>query len=291
MRKFNAKRLVTLSLAMATAGLLGGCATSGNPKDPIEGFNRAMFAFNDGLDKAVVKPVAKGYEAVLPQPVRNGVSNFFANIEDVYIAVNNLLQGKVPEAINDVGRVLVNTTLGVLGFMDVASDLGVEKHNEDFGQTFGLWGVGNGPYVVLPFFGGRTTRDAFGLLLDLKADPVANLSNIPSRNSLVATRVVSDRVELFSVDKIVEEAALDRYSYLRDAYLQRRRNLIYDGNPPRVKEDDAAAEPDEKTLKASVEPAASQFVAAQAQPGQPDAVAPGVMAVAQAAPLKSEVRE
>ena len=236
MKKSNAQRLVTPLLIMAAAGLLGGCATSGNPKDPIEGYNRAMFAFNDGLDKAVVKPVAQGYEAVLPQPVQDGISNFFANIEDVYIAANNLLQGKVPEAINDVGRVLVNTTLGVLGFMDVASGLGVEKHNEDFGQTLGWWGVGDGPYVVLPFFGGRTTRDAVAKVIDLKADPVGNLNQIPTRNALLATRVVSERVDLFSVDKIVEAAALDRYSYLREAYLQRRRNLIYDGNPPREKE-------------------------------------------------------
>jgi len=230
-------RTSNLLPVMVMAALLGGCATTGNSKDPLEGFNRGMFAFNEGLDKAVIKPVAKGYEAILPQPARNGVSNFFANIEDVYIAVNNLLQGKVPDAINDAGRVLVNTTLGVLGFMDVASDLGVEKHNEDFGQTLGWWGVGNGPYVVLPFFGGRTTRDAFGLVLDLKVDPVGNIGKVPTRNTLEVTRVLSQRVELFSVDKIVDEAALDRYSYLRGAYLQRRHNLIYDGKPPRERDE------------------------------------------------------
>ncbi len=238
-----AKRIASLSLVLAAAGMAGGCATSGNPKDPIEGYNRAMFALNDALDQAVIKPVAKGYQAVVPQPARNGVSNFFANIDDVYIGVNNLLQGKVPDAINDFGRFLMNSTVGVLGFMDVASEVGVEKHNEDFGQTLGWWGVGDGPYVVLPFFGGRTTRDAFGLILDLKVDPVANVNNIPTRNSLLATRTIGDRVDLFSVDKIVDEAALDRYSYLRDAYLQRRRSLIYDGNPPREKDNAADAEP------------------------------------------------
>ncbi len=236
MRKSNVQRLATPLLVLAAACLLGGCATSGNPKDPIEGFNRAMFAFNDGLDKVIVKPVAQGYEAVLPQPARNGVTNFFSNIDDVFIALNNLLQGKVPEAINDIGRVLVNTTLGVLGFMDVASDLGIDKHEEDFGQTLAYWGVGNGAYVVLPLFGPRTVRDSVGLAVDVAGDAVANISRVPTRNSLLATRIVSDRVELFSADKIVEEAALDRYSYIRDAYLQRRRNLIYDGSPPREKE-------------------------------------------------------
>jgi len=253
-----AQRLASLSLVVAAAGLLGGCATTGNSKDPIEGYNRAMFAFNDGLDKAVIKPAAQGYMAVLPQPVRNGVSNFFANIDDIFIAVNDLLQGKVPDAINDVGRVLVNTSLGILGFMDVASDLGVEKHEEDFGQTLGTWGVGDGPYVVLPFFGGRTTRDAFGLVLDLKADPVANVNNIPSRNSLLATRTLSNRSQLFSAEKIVDEAALDRYSYLRDAYLQRRRSLIFDGNPPREKENAADVEPGAGTAAEALTPAAHQ---------------------------------
>ncbi len=256
----TARRLATLSAIALMAVLQAGCATSGNPRDPIEGFNRAVFAFNDGLDKALIKPVAQGYVAVLPQPARNGVSNFFGNIGDIFIAVNNLLQGKVPEAINDVGRVLVNSSLGVLGFMDVASDLGVEKHEEDFGQTFGWWGVGDGPYVVLPFFGGRTTRDVFGLALDLEADPVGRLANVPERNSLLATRVIDVRSQLFPAEKIVDEAALDRYSYLRDAYLQRRRSLIYDGNPPREKEDDSAAGSADRAVRA--EPASAPMVAA-----------------------------
>jgi len=226
-------RFAPLPVAVVTALLLGGCATSGNPRDPIEGFNRAVFAFNDGVDRAVVKPVAKGYEAALPPPVRSGVSNFFGNIDDVFIAVNDFLQGKVPDAINDVGRVLVNTSLGVLGVMDVASELGVEKQKADFGLTLGHWGVGDGAYLVLPFFGPSTVRDAAGLILDVKADPVSNLNDVPVRNTLEATRGVNVRAQLLSTDKIIEEAALDRYSYIRDAYLQRRRSLIYDGNPPR----------------------------------------------------------
>lgn len=212
---------------------LTGCATSGNPKDPIEGFNRAMFAFNEGLDKTVLKPAAKGYEAALPKPARDGVANFFGNIADVFIGINNVLQGKMPDAINDFGRVMVNSTIGILGFMDVASDLGVEKHDEDFGQTFGNWGAGSGAYVVWPVFGPRTVRDSVGMALDLAADPVGNIDNIPSRNVLLVTRIVSDRAALLPADKVIEEAALDKYSYVRDGYLQRRRSLVYDGQPPR----------------------------------------------------------
>ena len=230
---------LALVLALAAGTLLGGCATSGNPRDPIEGFNRAIFDINDGLDKALIKPVAQGYEAALPAPVRRGVTNFFSNIDDVFIAVNNLLQGKLPEAISDVGRVAVNTTIGLLGVMDVATDFGLEKHDEDFGQTFGRWGVGDGPYLVLPLFGPSTVRDAFGRAIDVHVDPVNNLNNISSRNVLVATRGLNDRSSLLSADKIVEEAALDRYAYMRDAYLQRRRYRIYDGEPPREKENAA----------------------------------------------------
>ncbi|NWG31135.1 MAG: VacJ family lipoprotein [Rhodocyclaceae bacterium] len=221
-----------LAVAVMAAGL-SGCATSGNPKDPIEGFNRAMFAFNDGLDTVLIKPAAKGYEAALPKPVRTGVTNFFGNIADLFIGVNNLLQGKPDQALSDFGRVVINSTIGILGLFDVATEAGLEKHEEDFGQTFGRWGVGDGAYVVLPFFGPRTVRDTVGLVLDVKTDPVANLSDVATRNSLLALRVVDNRADLLPADKVIEEAALDKYSYVRDGYLQRRRNLIYDGNPPR----------------------------------------------------------
>ncbi|CAB1367862.1 MlaA family lipoprotein [Denitratisoma oestradiolicum] len=234
----NIHTLKQLTVTLALVSLLGGCATSGNPKDPIEGFNRAVFAFNDGLDKVVIKPVAQGYEATLPQTARNGVANFFGNVADVFIGVNNVLQGKMPEAINDFGRVMVNTTLGILGFMDIASDLGVEKHEEDFGQTFGHWGVGSGAYVVLPVFGPRTVRDTVGLVADVNVDPVGNLSDVSSRNTLLVTRLVSDRTALLPADKVIEEAALDKYSYIRDGYLQRRRSQIYDGAPPRLDDEE-----------------------------------------------------
>jgi phospholipid-binding lipoprotein MlaA len=215
------------------AGLLGGCATSGNPKDPIEGFNRAMYGFNEAVDAAVIKPVAQGYDYVLPAPVRTGVTNFFGNIADLFIGVNNLLQGKPDQAVSDLGRVLINSTVGILGLFDVATPAGLEKHEEDFGQTFGRWGVGNGAYVVLPIFGPRTVRDTAGLMLDMAADPVANVNHVPTRNALLALRLVDTRADLLPADKVIEEAALDKYSYVRDGYLQRRRSLVYDGNAPR----------------------------------------------------------
>lgn len=233
------KRIKSFSLAIAAAGLLAGCASSGNPKDPIEGFNRAMFAFNEGLDSTIVKPVATGYDAVLPSPVRTGVTNFFGNIADLLIGVNNLLQGKGSEAMSDIGRVVINSTVGLLGIFDIASEAGLEKHNEDFGQTFGRWGVGSGAYVVIPVFGPRTARDTAGLILDVAADPLTQLNPNADRNVLRVLRAVNDRANLLPADKVVEEAALDKYSYIRDAYLQRRRNLIYDGNAPREPEADA----------------------------------------------------
>jgi phospholipid-binding lipoprotein MlaA len=220
-------------LTVALVGLLGGCATSGNPKDPIEGFNRAMYGFNEAVDTVLIKPVAQGYDAVLPAPVRTGVTNFFGNIADLFIGVNNLFQGKPDQAASDLGRVLINSTIGILGLFDVATEAGLEKHEEDFGQTFGRWGVGNGAYVVLPIFGPRTVRDTAGLVLDMAADPVANVSSVPTRNTLLGLRLVDARADLLPADKVIEEAALDKYSYVRDGYLQRRRNLVHDGNPPR----------------------------------------------------------
>lgn len=230
-------RLKSALAAIAAVALLGGCATSGNPKDPIEGFNRAMYGFNDAIDTAVIKPVAKGYDAVLPTPVRTGVTNFFGNIADFFIGINNLLQGKPDQAASDLGRVVVNSTIGILGVIDWATDMGLEKHEEDFGQTFGRWGVGDGAYVVLPLFGPRTVRDTVGLVLDAKADPVGNIDHVPTRNTLLALRVIDNRADLLPADKVIEEAALDKYAYVRDGYLQRRRNLIHDGNPPREQAD------------------------------------------------------
>jgi len=224
-------RAAALSLALLAAA---GCSTiATDPRDPFEGFNRAMYAFNDGLDEVAVKPVARAYKAVAPEPLRGMVRNFFSNIDDVFNGANNILQGKFLDGWTDWFRVVVNTTFGVLGINDVASDMGLEKHNEDFGQTFAVWGVGDGPYLVLPFFGPYTLRDSGGLVLDWELDPVVRARPIALRNSLIATRFVSKRTDFLDASRVMDEAALDRYTFLRDAYLQRRRSLIYDGNPPR----------------------------------------------------------
>ena len=228
--------LVCLLAAMT----LSGCATTGgNPKDPWEGYNRAMYSFNDTVDRAVLKPVAQGYDAVAPMPVRIGVGNFFGNIGDVWVGVNNLLQGKVVAGASDFGRVVVNSTVGILGFFDVATPLGLEKHEEDFGQTLGTWGVGDGPYVVLPFFGPKTLRDTAGFGVDTVADLIGDRDiDIATRNTAIGVRLIHTRAELLPAEKVLDEAATDRYAYLRDAYLQRRMSLIHDGNPPRERFDE-----------------------------------------------------
>ena len=224
----------SLAVAAVFAGGLAGCATTANnPTDPYEGFNRAMFQVNEGLDK-VVKPVAQGYDAAAPLPVKVGVGNFFGNLADMWTALNNFLQGKGGQGASDLGRVLVNSTIGIGGVFDVASEMGLEKHSEDFGQTLGTWGVGDGPYFVWPFIGPRTTRDTFGWALDSQVDPVMNLSDVPLRNSLAGIRLIDVRASLLPADKIVESAAFDKYTYIRDAYLQNRRSVIYDGRPPKA---------------------------------------------------------
>lgn len=229
------RALILSSLLLLT--LLGGCATN-NPRDPLEPMNRAIYSFNDGLDNVLLKPVAQGYRAVLPQFVRTGVSNFFANINDVIIALNNLLQGKVLNAVSDVGRVAVNSTIGILGLFDPATEFGLEKHNEDFGQTLGYWGVGDGAYLVLPLFGPSNIRDAVGRFVDFKTDPLTYVHSMRARNILWGTRLINTRADLLDTSKILETAALDPYEFVRDAYLQRRRNLVFDGAPPMEKDDD-----------------------------------------------------
>jgi len=200
-----------------------------------------VYGFNDGFDRAIAKPVAQGYKALVPELVRTGVGNFFSNLEDLWIATNNLLQGKVATAADDFGRFFLNSTFGLFGVLDFASDVGLEKHNEDFGQTLAHWGVGSGPYVVLPFIGPSTVRDALGrLIVDSQADFVIQTDHVPTRNSLFGLRAVDTRADFLDASRVLEEAALDKYNFARDAFLQRRRSLIFDGNPP--KDDVAEAE-------------------------------------------------
>ena len=225
-------RVRALLTAAISLFLLGGCATSGDPRDPFEPVNRVIYEFNDGFDKAVAKPAAEVYRAVLPNVVRTGIGNFFSNLNDVIVALNDLLQGKMPEAINGAGRVAVNTTLGVLGFMDPATELGVEKRNEDFGQTLGYWGLGDGPYLVLPFLGPSNLRDTVGWVGDTYAWPGTYVDPSRDRNVLIGLRFINTRADLLEASRLLETAALDPYEFLRDAYLQRRRTLVHDGNPP-----------------------------------------------------------
>lgn len=230
----SAKRRGRVVLLAASLVCIGGCATTqGDSRDPFEGFNRSMYGFNQAIDEAVLKPVSAVYKEGLPEIVQTGVRNFFSNLADVFIAVNSLLQGKVVDAANDGMRFALNTTIGGLGVLDWASEMGLEKHNEDFGQTFGRWGVGDGPYIVWPLLGSSTVRDSIGGLIDVRVDPVRNHKPVTARSTMYVTRVVGRRADLLDASRILEEAALDKYVFERDAYLQRRRNLIFDGRPPR----------------------------------------------------------
>lgn len=222
---------VILTLAMT------GCASTEyveNERDPWQGFNRTVYGFNDTLDQALLKPTARGYQAIAPDFVESGVRNFFSNINDVSVAVNNLLQGKVENAFSDVGRVLINTTVGLLGLFDVASDMGLQKHNEDFGQTLSAWGVDSGPYLMLPFFGPSTLRDSTSVPVDnFLLNPINHIDMEKSdRMYVMAVDVVSVRAELLSLEKTVDEIATDKYSFIREAYLDRRNYLVHDGQPP-----------------------------------------------------------
>lgn len=227
-------RAQTLSV-LACAALLAGCATTGesDPRDPLEPMNRAVFKFNDSVDKAVFKPVAKGYKAVTPKLVQSGVRNVFSNLDDVTEFANNLLQFKIQAASTDLMRVAVNSTFGFLGLFDIASEMRLPKHNEDFGQTLGRWGFHSGPYLVLPLVGPSSFRDGVGLAVDSSyLDPIYQIDPIATRNQTIGLKTVSRRADLLDASNILEQAALDKYDYTRDFYLQRRRGLVYDGHPP-----------------------------------------------------------
>ena len=221
--------------AMAVAGPAWAEETA---RDPFEGFNRGMFAVNEGLDTVVFRPVAQAYDFAVPLPAKAGVGSFFGNIADFRNVLNNALQGKLADAGSDLGRLLINSTVGIFGLFDVASELGLEKHDEDFGQTLAVWGWGHSSFVFWPILGPRTVRDTGGWVVDAYSDPTWYTLNksVAARNSLVALRFVDVRASLLPSDKVVEEAALDKYAYVRDAYLQRRRNQIFDGRPPRLED-------------------------------------------------------
>jgi phospholipid-binding lipoprotein MlaA len=228
--------LLFASLLLTGCSTISGLSKYTEQKDPLESFNRGVFAFNDTLDRAVIKPVAEGYSAITPSPVKNMVNNFFSNLDDVVVTVNDLLQFKFRQAASDGSRVIFNSTFGVLGLFNVTTEL--EKHNEDFGQTLGYWGVSSGPYLILPFFGPSSVRDGSGLYADSFASVIGNTKNVPRRNSAWLAEGVNTRAGLLEGEKVLDEAIIDRYSFIRDAYLQRRQSLVYDGNPPRQKFED-----------------------------------------------------
>lgn len=228
------------ALVLALSLVLGGCAATRNPVDPLEGFNRSMFVFNDAFDRTALKPAAVTYKTLTPTFVQTGIGNFFGNIGDVWTAVNNLLQGNLGDGFTDVMRVAVNTTLGFGGLLDIGSEAGLPKHNEDFGQTLGKWGVKSGPYVVLPFFGSSTLRDSLALPVDYQADPWGYADPVWVRNTGSVVRVIDLRAVVLDASNLIEEAAIDRYEFVRDAYLQRRQNKITNGETPRKPDGDRA---------------------------------------------------
>ena len=220
-------------LALAAATLMAGCAQvpHPSPNDPWESYNRGMYRFNDTVDRAVLKPIATGYETVTPRPVRTCIHNVFSNLGDVWSGINSLLQGRGRDFVDTFGRVLFNSTAGLGGCIDVASMHGARKIPNDFGMTLGVWGFGQGPYFVLPFLGPSTVRDGVGTAVTLTAPAtptaaVFAIDNVPVRNSILGLYIVDTRANLLEADRLVDQIALDRYSFIRDAYLQRRKAML-----------------------------------------------------------------
>lgn len=213
---------------------LQACATVTNPdaRDPLESWNRGVFGFNEVVDRAVLKPVATVYRDAIPRLVQKGVGNFLNNLEDVWSAFNTAIQLRGKDTGDNLGRVMVNTTVGLLGLIDVASDLNIERHSANFGLTLGRWGVKPGPYLVLPILGPSSLRETAALPIDVQGSLVRNTKDVGTRDALTVVDVVRTRASYLGSDGLLEGAALDKYSFIRDAYLQRRRNQVYDGHPP-----------------------------------------------------------
>lgn len=249
MRSATRTRSLMVALLVGVS-LLAGCASgpNANPKDPLEPFNRGVYKFNDAVDTAVLKPVATAYRDVTPDLIRQGIGNFFDNLQDAWSAVNSALQLNGPATSDNLGRFMVNSFIGIGGLFDVASDLGIQRQPKDFGLTLGHWGVSPGPYLMLPLLGPSTLRDTAALPVDSQADMVGGLTDVPTRNTAMAVRIVDKREGLLQATEMLDKIALDKYSFVRDAHLQRRRSAVYDGNPP--EEDDFFA-PSVQPLKAT----------------------------------------
>lgn len=223
-------------LLILLALLVQGCATVdpefADPRDPWESYNRSMFAFNGTLDKVIVKPVAKGYKAIAPSFVDKGVTNFFENINDITSAANNLLQFKLYRAASDVGRFGINSTIGILGLVDVAGNMNLPKYGEDFGQTLGYWGLDSGPYLMLPIVGPSSARDGVGFVVDWYTDPITYVKPVGASWGIKSIDYIDRRADLVGAGRILEQAALDPYEFIKEAYLQKRLYDVYDGSPP-----------------------------------------------------------
>lgn len=218
---------LALSFILILSVILSGCATTrSNPADPIEPFNRAVFQFNESVDKAIFKPTAQAYRAVVPKAVRTIITNVFSNIHEVFNIANNLLQGKPVETVESFMRFSINSVFGLGGMVDIASKMGLQAHKQDFGLTLGTWGIPSGPYLVLPFLGPSTLRDSAEVGIFFIADPVTLYPDVPVRNTANAIRFVNVRTNLLNTENLLEQAALDKYSFIRDAYLQRREYLL-----------------------------------------------------------------
>ena len=231
-RKHTTPVLMPALLAL----LLGGCASapegSASPGDPLESFNRPVHTFNDKLDRGFLRPLARGYDRATPGPIDRAISNFFSNLDDIAVLFNSALQAKPRATAVTTSRLFVNTTIGLGGLLDVAKRMGAEKRDEDFGQTLGYWGVGSGPYLVLPLLGPSTVRDAPAMLVDAQLDPVNEIDDDEAWLAMEALRVVDRRAALLGTTEMLETAVVDSYTFTRGAYLRNRANRVYDGDPP-----------------------------------------------------------
>jgi phospholipid-binding lipoprotein MlaA len=230
--------LLNISRGVLFSGLfllLGACATTGtgDPRDPYEGFNRGVYSFNQAVDKAVFDPLGKLYQAITPGIVDKGVTNFFSNLGDIAVVVNDLLQFKINQALSDASRFIFNSTIGLLGFFDVSSHMSLPKHDEDFGQTLATWGIGSGPYLIVPFFGPATVRDATGLVVDAGVlNPVFYIDDDALKASLLSLNYIDFKADLLSAKKLIKDASIDEYEFVKNAYFEKRDSLIQDRETP-----------------------------------------------------------
>lgn len=273
------RRAGSLALLAAVVALAGGCATvregragPGQRLDPWEKWNRKVFNFNEEVDKAVLVPVATAYQTIVPQSMRRGVGNFFGNFADAWSGINNILQGKFEASVEDFTRVGANTLFGLFGFLDVASEMGIDHKYEDFGQTLGRYGFGAGAYVVLPILGPSSVRDAAAMPVDRLASPAALIDGTGTHVALGALQIVNTRSGLLGATRVIDDIALDKYTFVRDAYLQRRRSLVFDGDAPTTAstpEAAASAAPGAAAGNAAPPPQATPTEPPPAEPARP----------------------